>query len=78
MAGRYGFYEAIDYTPTGCRRTPARGVVLPTYMAHHQGMSLVALDNALNARRCSTASTPTRACRRPSCCSRSGFPTWCR
>ena len=33
------------------RRLPEdarRGVVLPTYMAHHQGMSLVALDNALN------------------------------
>ena len=23
-------------------------MVLPTYMAHHQGMSLLALDNALN------------------------------
>jgi cyclic beta-1,2-glucan synthetase len=47
LAGRYGFYEAIDYTP---ERIPegARGVVLPTYMAHHQGMSLVALDNALH------------------------------
>ena len=47
LAGRYGFYEAIDYTP---ERKPegARGVVLPTYMAHHQGMSLVALDNALH------------------------------
>ena len=47
LAGRYGFYEAIDYTP---ERLPegSRGVVLPTYMAHHQGMSLVALDNALN------------------------------
>ena len=47
LAGRYGFYEAIDYTP---ERNPegARGVVLPTYMAHHQGMSLVALDNALH------------------------------
>ena len=27
---------------------PARGVVLPTFMAHHQGMILVALDNALH------------------------------
>jgi cyclic beta-1,2-glucan synthetase len=47
LAGRYGFYEAIDYTP---ERNPegSRGVVLPTYMAHHQGMSLVALDNALH------------------------------
>ena len=47
-AGRYGFVEAIDYTPD--RQPPGRraGVVLPTYMAHHQGMSLVALDNAVN------------------------------
>ena len=49
MSGRYGFYEAIDFTPA---RQPegatVRGVVLPTYMAHHQGMSLVSLDNALH------------------------------
>ena len=29
------------------RRTPARGVVVTTYLAHHQGMTLVALANAL-------------------------------
>jgi cyclic beta-1,2-glucan synthetase len=47
LAGRYGFYEAIDYTPD--RNAPGQhGAVLPTYMAHHQGMSLVALDNALH------------------------------
>ncbi|MEO8520939.1 MAG: glucoamylase family protein [Acidobacteriota bacterium] len=48
MSGTYGFYEAIDYTPE--RNPPGRppGTVLPTYMAHHQGMSLVALDNALH------------------------------
>ncbi len=47
LSGRYGFYEAIDYTP---ERSSADGLgaVLPTYMAHHQGMSLVALDNALH------------------------------
>ncbi len=47
-AGRYGFVEAIDYTPD--RQPPGHrsGVVLPTYMAHHQGMSLIALDNAIN------------------------------
>jgi cyclic beta-1,2-glucan synthetase len=46
--GRYGLVEAIDYTPER-NPDPARaGVVLPTYMAHHQGMSLVALDNALH------------------------------
>ena len=44
--GDYGFYEAIDYTPD---RLPKgeRSVVVRSYMAHHQGMSLVALANAL-------------------------------
>jgi cyclic beta-1,2-glucan synthetase len=44
--GQFGFYEAIDYTP---RRVPAgrRNVVVKAFMAHHQGMTLVALDNAL-------------------------------
>jgi cyclic beta-1,2-glucan synthetase len=46
--GEYGFYEAIDYTP---ERMPKgkRSVVVRSYMAHHQGMSLVALTNALFA-----------------------------
>ena len=45
--GSYGYYEAIDYTPA--RVSPDRkGVPLPTYMAHHQGMSLLALDDVLN------------------------------
>jgi cyclic beta-1,2-glucan synthetase len=48
LAGRYGFYEAIDYTPERNVAEATRGIVLPTYMAHHQGMSLVALDNALH------------------------------
>jgi cyclic beta-1,2-glucan synthetase len=48
MSGRYGFYEAIDYTPERNVPDSKLGVVLPTYMAHHQGMTLVALDNALN------------------------------
>ncbi|HMI93958.1 MAG TPA: glucoamylase family protein, partial [Polyangiales bacterium] len=45
--GELGFYEAIDYTKT--RVPPGRdGVVVKAYFAHHQGMSLVALDNALH------------------------------
>ncbi|MDR3708685.1 MAG: glucoamylase family protein [Capsulimonadaceae bacterium] len=47
MLGDCGFYEAIDYS----RRTNAageRGVIVRSYMAHHQGMGLVALDNILN------------------------------
>jgi cyclic beta-1,2-glucan synthetase len=45
--GAYGFYEAIDYTRS---RVPEgkNDAVVCAYMAHHQGMSLVALTNALN------------------------------
>ncbi|MBS5570366.1 MAG: hypothetical protein KHX22_03705 [Clostridiales bacterium] len=39
-AGKYGFYEAIDYTPG------RRGVV-ESFMAHHLGMSLCAAANLL-------------------------------
>jgi len=43
--GPYGFRDAIDYT----RPAPgSRKAVVSTYMAHHIGMSMVALDNALN------------------------------
>lgn len=47
LEGSYGFYEAIDYTP---QHLPPgrRGVIVKAYMAHHQGMALVALDNVLN------------------------------
>jgi cyclic beta-1,2-glucan synthetase len=38
--GRYGFYEAIDYTHSG-------GAPLRSWMAHHQGMSLLSLCNLL-------------------------------
>jgi cyclic beta-1,2-glucan synthetase len=46
MLGRYGFYEAIDYTPA---RMPAgqRHAVVQSYMAHHQAMILVPLANYL-------------------------------
>jgi cyclic beta-1,2-glucan synthetase len=48
LSGRYGFYEAIDFTRTRVPDKSGHGVVLRTYMAHHQGMALVALDNALH------------------------------
>ncbi|HWQ55278.1 MAG TPA: glucoamylase family protein [Bryobacteraceae bacterium] len=38
--GRYGLYEAVDHTPRG-------PVLVRSYMAHHQGMSLAALANVL-------------------------------
>ena len=45
-SSRYGFYEALDYTAT---RVPEnqRVAVVRAYMAHHQGMTLVALANVL-------------------------------
>lgn len=44
---RYGFYEAIDYTPERLPQNQKR-VHIRAFMAHHQGMSLVAIDNVLN------------------------------
>ena len=40
--GKYGFYEAIDYTPTHLPRGQSNAVVR-SFMAHHQGMSLLSL-----------------------------------
>lgn len=45
--GKYGFYESVDYTrqhgPQGIR-----GVVIHAYMAHHQGMIFISINNLLN------------------------------
>jgi len=40
--GRFSFFEAIDYTASRQRRGQS-SVVVRAYMAHHQGMSLLAL-----------------------------------
>lgn len=44
--GRFGFVEALDFTPA---RVPEgqRCALVRAYMAHHQGMTIVAIDNAL-------------------------------
>ncbi|MBQ9940739.1 MAG: hypothetical protein IJO74_04300 [Clostridia bacterium] len=42
MYGKYGFYEAIDFTPS---RTETDFAVVESYMAHHVGMSIVACAN---------------------------------
>ena len=46
LVGAFGFFEAADFTP---ERVPAGQRFLPVraYMAHHQGMILGALGNAL-------------------------------
>ena len=45
--GRYGCYEALDYTPTRLPEGEPVAIVR-AYMAHHQGMTLVAIANALH------------------------------
>ncbi len=40
--GRFGFFEAIDHTPARQRRGQS-STLLRSFMAHHQGMSLLAL-----------------------------------
>ena len=44
--GRYGFYEAIDYTPSRLPRGQDSALV-QSFMAHHQGMSLLSLAQLL-------------------------------
>jgi cellobiose phosphorylase len=44
--GPYGFYEAIDYTPSRVPRGKHHAIVR-TFMAHHQGMSLLAFAQVL-------------------------------
>ena len=69
--GRYGCYEALDYTPARLPEGEPVAIVR-AYMAHHQGMTLVAIANVA-ARRRDARALPRRADRsgRPSCCSRS-------
>src|SRR5207247_1841682 len=45
--GAYGFYDALDYTPS---RLPekTRVAVVRAYMAHHQGMTVVSIGNVVH------------------------------
>lgn len=44
--GRYGYHDAVDFTPA---RLPAdaKAAVVRNYMAHHHGMSIVAIANVV-------------------------------
>ncbi len=44
--GDYGFYEAVDYTPARVPRENSHAIVR-TFMAHHQGMSLLSFAHVL-------------------------------
>jgi cyclic beta-1,2-glucan synthetase len=45
--GAYGFYEAVDFTPSRRRSRFRRYEVVRSWMSHHQGMSLLAVANLL-------------------------------
>ncbi|HEU5177712.1 MAG TPA: glucoamylase family protein, partial [Burkholderiales bacterium] len=51
LEGKFGFYEAIDYTasrvPRGPGETRRQGAVIRSFMAHHQGMVLLSLAHLL-------------------------------
>jgi cyclic beta-1,2-glucan synthetase len=46
-SGLYGFYDAIDFTPSRMNSGESHKVV-KSYMVHHHGMGLIALENLLN------------------------------
>jgi cyclic beta-1,2-glucan synthetase len=46
LNGPMGFYEAVDFSRESKRGEA--GLPIYAYMSHHQGMSLVAMDNALH------------------------------
>ncbi|MDW8800047.1 glucoamylase family protein [Clostridium sp. A1-XYC3] len=46
LEGKYGFYESVDYTKERLQKGCGKALV-KCFMVHHEGMSLMALDNAL-------------------------------
>lgn len=47
IEGKYGFYEAVDYTPSRLQRGQSAAIIY-SYMAHHHGMSLLSLSYLLH------------------------------
>jgi cyclic beta-1,2-glucan synthetase len=47
LRGRYGYYEAVDYSRQR-RREGERGVIVRAYMAHHQAMGFLAMSNLIH------------------------------
>jgi cyclic beta-1,2-glucan synthetase len=46
--GSYGFYESLDFNPARVRSRLRRSELVRVWMAHHQGMSLLAMLNFLH------------------------------
>ncbi len=47
MLNKFGFYEAIDFTPERVQKGNKYEVV-KTYMAHHQALNILSINNCLN------------------------------
>ncbi len=47
VLGQYGFHESIDFTVERVLKDK-KYIILKSYMAHHQGMSLISINNLLN------------------------------
>jgi cyclic beta-1,2-glucan synthetase len=47
LLSEYGYYEAVDFSRQASR-DGERGVIVRTYLAHHQGMSFLSLNNFLH------------------------------
>jgi ACT domain-containing protein len=48
LEGRYGFYEAVDYTSSRIGKGKEKALI-KSYMVHHQGMGLMSIQNVLKA-----------------------------
>jgi hypothetical protein len=48
--GEFGFYESADYSANREPRDRSRYVLVRSWMAHHQGMSLLAVTNWVDGR----------------------------
>lgn len=47
MYNKYGFYESIDFTPERLKKG-SKSATVKTYMAHHQGLILLSINNLFN------------------------------
>ena len=52
--GEFGFYESADYSVTTQHEKGSRYTLVRSWMAHHQGMSLLAITNLLAGKAFST------------------------
>lgn len=47
LEGQYGLYEAVDYTRDRVTKKKKKAII-KCFMVHHEGMSIMSLDNVLN------------------------------